>query len=446
MGILIPYIKMLKIVKFGGSSVANSNQFKKVKEIVLSDDSRQFVVISASGKGENADNKITDLLFLCRAHLEYNISCDNIFDKIVERFISIKNDLNLTFDIEKELDLIKSQLNKKIDTHYLVSRGEYLTALLMAEYLGYKFADAKDIIFFNYDGSIDYEKTKKAFADITKENNRLVIPGFYGSLPDNTIKIMSRGGGDVTGSIIANIINADVYENWTDVSGILTADPRIIKNPKRINSITYSELRELSYMGASVLHEEAIFPVKEKNIPIHILNTNDPNGEGTYIFDTCEDNNEDSFITGIAGKKDFTIINITKSHMQNKLLTVKIVLDILDTYNVPVEHIPTGIDSFSVIVDSNKLKPRLYEIVLEIKKKCDTDDVTVVDDISLIATVGRNMKRRSGISGRLFSALGRENINIYAISQTNEEINIIVGVTNNQYENTIKTIYNEFIQ
>jgi len=425
--------------------VANSNQFKKVKDIVLSDKSRQFVVISASGKGENADNKITDLLFLCRSHLEYNVSYDNIFDKIVERFVTIKNDLNLTLDIEKELKTIKSQLNKRIDTHYLVSRGEYLTALLMAEYLGYQFVDAKDIIFFNYDGSIDYEKTKKAFSSMTKENNKLVIPGFYGSLPDGSIKIMSRGGGDVTGSIIANIINANVYENWTDVSGILTADPRIVENPKQIKTITYSELRELSYMGASVLHEEAIFPVKEKNIPIHILNTNKPQDPGTYIFDTCDDGDEDGFITGIAGKKDFSIITIMKSHMQNKLHTIKMVLDILEKFKVSVEHIPTGIDSFSVIVDSNRLKPHLHEIILEIKTVCETDNVAVVDEISLIATVGRNMKRRSGISGRLFNALGRENISIYAISQTSEEINIIVGVSNDQYKNTIKAIYNEFV-
>ena len=436
---------MLKIVKFGGSSVANSNQFKKVKDIILSDESRQFVVISASGKGKNADNKITDLLFLCRSHLEYNVSCDSIFDKIVERFVSIKENLNLTYDIQKELEIIRSQLDKLMDTHYLVSRGEYLTALLMAEYLGYQFIDAKDIIFFDYDGSIDYEKTKKAFYNITKKNKKLVIPGFYGSLPDGSIKIMSRGGGDVTGSIIANIIDADVYENWTDVSGILTADPRIIPNPKQITAITYSELRELSYMGASVLHEEAIFPVKEKNIPIHILNTNRPQDNGTYIFDTCDDTDENGAITGIAGKKDFTIVTIMKSHMQDKLHTIKIVLDILETFKVPVEHIPTGIDSFSLIIDSVKLRPHLHEIILKIKKACETDDVSIVDKISLIATVGRNMKRRSGISGRLFNALGRKNISIYAISQTSEEINIIVGVSNDQYEDTIKAIYNEFV-
>ncbi|MDR3258397.1 MAG: aspartate kinase [Fusobacteriaceae bacterium] len=436
---------MIKIVKFGGSSVANSEQFKKVKEIVLSDDSRRFVVISASGKGKNADNKITDLLFLCHAHLEYNISCDNIFNMIVERFVNIKKELNLKYDIEKELDLIKSQLDKKIDLHYLASRGEYLTSNLMAEYLGYTFIDAKDLIFFKYDGSIDYEKINLALSEIIKTQSKLVIPGFYGALPNGKIKIMSRGGGDVTGSIMANVVNADVYENWTDVSGIMTADPRIIKNPKHIDAITYSELRELSYMGASVLHEEAVFPVKEKNIPIHILNTNKPDDEGTYIFDKCEDKDPNNIITGIAGKKDFSIITIKKNQMYNKLATMKDVLDILGKYKINVEHIPTGVDSISVIADCSKVSSHIFEVLMEIKTVCNADDVYVIDNIALIATVGRNMKKRSGISGRLFGALGKNDINIYAISQTSEEINIIIGVSNNDYENTIKAIYNEFV-
>ena len=437
---------MTKIVKFGGSSVANAEQFKKVKKIVLSDPTRQFVVISASGKGKNADNKITDLLFLCHAHLEYNISCDNIFNIIKDRFLNIKKELGLNYDIEKELDIIRSQLSKKIDIHYLVSRGEYLTALLMAEYLGYTFVDAKDIIFFNYDGSINYDKIRLAFKEITAEHDHLVIPGFYGSMPDGSIRIMTRGGGDVTGSVMANIVDADVYENWTDVSGIMVADPRIIKDPKHIEAITYSELRELSYMGASVLHEEAIFPVKEKNIPIHILNTNASDDKGTYIFDKCKDDDPNSIITGIAGKKDFSIITIKKSHMGNKVTIVKKVLDILEKFRIDVEHVPTDIDSFSIVVNTEKIKPYLYEIIMEIKDSCAPDDVSVIDDISLIATVGRNMKRRSGISGRLFTALGKNGINIFVISQTSEEINIIVGVANDDYAKTIKAIYEEFVK
>jgi len=436
---------MLKIVKFGGSSVANSEQFKKVKDIVLSDESRQFVVISASGKGKGADNKITDLLFLCHAHLEYNIACDNIYQIIRDRFTGIKRDLGLTYDIEGELDLIRSELNKDTDIHYLVSRGEYLTALLMAEYLGYHFVDAKDLIFFNYDGTIDYPRIKSKLSEITKTQSKLVIPGFYGSLPNGALRIMSRGGGDVTGSIMANVVSADIYENWTDVSGILTADPRIVKNPRHINAITYSELRELSYMGASVLHEEAVFPVKEKNIPIHILNTNRPADEGTYIFDKCEDNEPDNIVTGIAGKKNFSILTIQKNRLENKVGIIKKALDILEKYRIPVEHIPTGIDSFSVIVDNAKIKPNIYEIMMELKTNCEADDVSIIEHIALIATVGRNMKRRSGVSGRLFSALGKRGINIYAISQTSEEINIITGVAESAYEDTIRAIYEEFV-
>ncbi|MDR1835061.1 MAG: aspartate kinase, partial [Fusobacteriaceae bacterium] len=360
-------------------------------------------------------------------------------------FVTIKKDLGLRHDIESELDLIKSQLTKKIDIHYLVSRGEYLTALLMAEYLGYAFVDAKDLIFFNYDGTIDYEKIRRTLGEITKTSSKLVVPGFYGSLPNGNLRIMSRGGGDVTGSILANVVSADIYENWTDVSGIMTADPRIVKNPRHINAITYSELRELSYMGASVLHEEAVFPVKEKNIPIHILNTNRPSDEGTYIFDKCEDDEPDNIVTGIAGKRDFSIITIQKNHLENKVLIIKKALDVLEKYRIPVEHIPTGIDSFSVVVDYGKVKANVYEVMMEIKAQCEADDVSIIENIALIATVGRNMKRRSGVSGRLFGALGKRGINIYVISQTSEEINIVTGVADGEYENTIRAIYEEFV-
>ncbi|MDQ0361922.1 aspartate kinase [Breznakia pachnodae] len=436
---------MIKIVKFGGSSVASSQQFQKVKDIVLADDSRRFVVVSASGKVNKDDNKITDLLYLCHAHIKYNISCDHIFNMIEERFLTIKKELNLSYDIQKDLDLLRSQLDKNIDLDYLVSRGEYLTALLLAEHLGYEFVDAKDLIFFNYDGSIDYKKIKEAFDKIVNDYPRLVIPGFYGSLPDGTLRIMSRGGGDVSGSIMANVVDANVYENWTDVSGILKADPRIVKKPKQIEVITYSELRELSYMGASVLHEEAIFPVKHKNIPIHILNTNDPTSAGTIIVDTVEDEEANgNEITGIAGKKDFSIITVKKSHMSNEVGTIKNALDVLEKYSVSIEHLPTGVDSFSIVVESEAIKPILYDVLLQIKEKCKPNELTVIDNISLIATVSRFMKSKTGMSGRLFTTLGRENINISVISQTSDEMNIIVGVHNDDYERTIKAIYDEF--
>lgn len=434
---------MVKIVKFGGSSVANATQFKKVKKIIESDKTRQFVVVSAAGKQNKEDNKITDLLYLCHAHIKYNIDCSNIFHMIEERFLYIAKELGLKYNIKKELDLLRSQLDKNIDLDYLVSRGEYLTGLLMAEYLGYEFVDAKDIIFFNYDGTFNYPKMKAAFDEIVKDYTRLVIPGFYGSLPNGTLKIMSRGGGDVTGSVLANIMDADVYENWTDVSGILKADPRIVKNPKEIDVITYSELRELSYMGASVLHEEAIFPVKEKDIPIHILNTNNPTSKGTIIKDNV-DNNDKNIITGIAGKKDFSVITVKKHHMSNEIGLINKALDIFDRYRVSIEHIPSGIDSFSVVVETAAIKPFLYDLINEIRKDCQPDEVSVLDEISLIATVSRKMKNRSGMSGRLFTALGKHNINIIVISQTSDEMNIIVGVHNKDYENTIRAIYDEF--
>ncbi len=435
---------MLKISKFGGSSVANASQFNKVKSIVEGDSSRRFVVVSASGKEHKEDNKITDLLYLCHAHIKYNISCDNIFRMIESRFLQIKEELHLKYEIQKDLDLLRSELDKSIDLDYLVSRGEYLTGLLMAEHLGYQFVDPKDIIFFNYDGTFDYPKMSKAFEAVAHKHSHLVIPGFYGSLPNGAIKIMSRGGGDVTGSVIANLINADAYENWTDVSGILMADPRIVENPKQIEIVNYSELRELSYMGASVLHEEAIFPVRDKNIPIHILNTNEPSSKGTIIKEDTSEDTSNNAITGIAGKKDFTIITIKKNHMSNEVGLIRKALDIFERYHVSIEHIPSGIDSFAIIVESACIKDFLYELILEIKRECKADEVTVIDEIALIATVSRKMKNRAGMSGRLFTTLGDQGINISVISQTSDEMNIIVGVHNNDYERTIKAIYNEF--
>lgn len=435
---------MLKIVKFGGSSVANATQFKKVKNIVASDVSRRFVVVSASGREHKEDNKITDLLYLCHAHIKYNISCDTIFGMIESRFLQIKEDLQLKYDIKKDLTILRKELEGTVDLDYLVSRGEYFTGLLMAEYLNYTFVDPKDIIFFNYDGTFDYPKMKSAFDAIIDKHSHLVIPGFYGSLPNGVIKIMSRGGGDVTGSIIANLIDADVYENWTDVSGILKADPRIVDNPKQIEIVNYSELRELSYMGASVLHEEAIFPVKDKNIPIHILNTNDPDSKGTIIKEDVNDDIANNSITGIAGKKDFSIITIKKSHMSNEVGLIRKALGVFERYRVSIEHIPSGIDSFAIIVESACIKDFLHELILEIKRDCNADEVTVIDEIALIATVSRKMKNRTGMSGRLFTTLGNQGINISVISQTSDEMNIIVGVNNCDYEQTIRAIYKEF--
>lgn len=436
---------MIKIAKFGGSSVANAQQFEKVKNIIQSDSARRFVVVSASGREHKNDNKVTDLLYLIEAHLKYSVDYLPLFALIEERFLSIKKDLHLTYPIEDDLKALKTQLKKGLSTDYLVSRGEYLTAKLMAEYLGYPFVDAKDLITFRYDGKIDFDATKYRLDTFLKSNECMVVPGFYGALPDGTIKTMSRGGSDITGSILARLVDADMYENWTDVSGILMADPRIVPNPKRIEYITYSELRELSYMGASVLHEEAIFPVKEKNIPINILNTNHPEEGGTIIIEEDRSHESKQIITGIAGRKNFTVVAIYKNHMSDEVGIIRRALEVFENYRVSIEHIPSGIDSFSIVVNSDDVKDVIYDIVSDIKKVCNPDNVKVIDNISLIATVGRQMSYRPGISGRLFAILGKNNINIRMIAQGSDEINIVVGVEDKDFEKTIGAIYNSFV-
>ena len=436
---------MLKITKFGGSSVANATQFQKVKNIIKSDKARRFVVVSASGREHKEDNKVTDLLYLIEAHLKYSVDYHPLYELIKDRFISIKNDLGLAYPIEEDLAKLEKELHKSISTDYLVSRGEYLTAKLMAEYLGFPFVDAKDIITFRYDGKIDYDATKYRLDIFLKHNDCFVIPGFYGSLPDGTIKTMTRGGSDITGSILARLLNADMYENWTDVSGILMADPRIVLHPKRIHTITYSELRELSYMGASVLHEEAIFPVKEKNIPINILNTNHPEEGGTIIVDEVDEKDSKQVITGIAGKKNFSVVAIYKNHMSDEVGIIRKTLEVFENYRISVEHIPSGIDSFSIVVNSEDVKDVIYDIVSDIKKACNPDNVKVIDHIALIATVGRQMMYRPGISGKLFAVLGNNNINIRMIAQGSDEINIVVGVEDKDFEKTISAIYNSFV-
>lgn len=435
---------MIKITKFGGSSVANAAQFQKVKSIIQSDAGRKFVVVSASGREHKKDNKVTDLLYLIEAHLKYSVDHLSLFALIEERFLSIKNDLGLEYPIEQDLNQLRNNLTKTVSTDYLVSRGEYLTAKLMAEYLEYPFVDAKDIITFHYDGKIDFEATKYRLDNYMKTHDCFVIPGFYGALPDGTVKTMSRGGSDITGSILADILNADMYENWTDVSGILMADPRIVHHPKRIDTITYSELRELSYMGASVLHEEAIFPVKEKNIPIVILNTNHPEEGGTIIVDQ-DSTDSKQMITGIAGKKNFTVIAIYKNHMSDEVGIIRRALEICEIYRVSIEHIPSGIDSFSIVVNSEDVKDIIYDIVGDMKKACNADEIKVIDNIALIATVGRQMMYRPGISGKLFAVLGKHNINIRMIAQGTDEMNIIVGVENKDYEKTVEAIYTNFV-
>ena len=439
---------MLKVTKFGGSSLADAKQFKKVKDIIAADDRRVVVVVSAPGKRNGEDIKVTDLLYLCHAHLQYGVSYDGIFSMIEDRFREIKEGCGLSTDLEAEFSQIRARMHKGMSIDYLVSRGEYLTARLMADYLGFAFIDATQWVSFGYDGKLDMGKSEENLAGIFKEKSKVVLPGFYGALPDGEVRVMSRGGSDITGALAAAAVGAGVYENWTDVSGILMADPRIVEAPKPIAHITYSELRELSYMGANVLHEETIFPVRNKDIPINIRNTNAPDDPGTIIQERfAKETREERkrFITGISGRKDFSIITLRKSHLTADIANIRGVLSIFEKFNVPIEHIPSGIDSFSLVVSTEKVKPCIYDIIGEIKALCEPDSITVTEKIALVAAVGRKMASIPGVSGKVFGALGQNDINIRMIAQGPDEINIIVGVENRDFEKTIRVLYDSFI-
>ncbi|MGB4439447.1 MAG: aspartate kinase [Sedimentibacter sp.] len=440
---------MIKVAKFGGTSLADATQFKKVHDIVKDDEERKFVVVSAPGKRFKDDNKITDLLYLTHAHLKFSVPYTPVLKLIEDRFKSIKEELNLNIDLDHEFENIRENLDNKCDEDYIVSRGEYLSALLMADYLQCDFIDAKDVIFFNYNGLINKEKTHEKLTEALGKSKKAIIPGFYGSYPDGSIKTFSRGGSDITGSIIASAANADMYENWTDVSGFLMADPRIVKNPKQITKITYQELRELSYMGASVLHDEAVLPVRQAGIPINIKNTNDPENPGTIIVgdDQIDENYaNDHIITGIAGRKDFTVFYVHKEHMANEVGVIRKALEVFENRGISIDHIPSGIDSFSIVLPTESVDKLTHEIVEELKIKLMTESVKVIKNLSLISTVGIRMAYKSGISAKLFNALGENNVNIRMIDQGSSEINIIVGVEDKDFETAIKAIYNAFIK
>lgn len=435
---------MQKVVKFGGSSLADSNQFKKVKQIIESDASRKVVVVSALGKRNKEDHKITDLLYLTGAHLKYGVDANQVFDIVKSRYYEVAKDLGLDVNLDEEFKIIESNFSSKVDEEYLVSRGEFLAAKLMASYLGFSFVDAANLIFFDYDGKINENKTYDALQEVLKINKKIVVPGFYGSYPDGKIHLLSRGGSDVTGSILAKASSASIYENWTDVSGFLVTDPRIVKDPKQIKEISYDELRELSYMGANVLHEDTIFPVQELDIPINVKNTNRPLDPGTII--TSSPNDISEIITGIAGKKDYLSITIIKNQKTPKLVVIRQVLDVLAKYNINVEHMPSSIDSFSLIVSSSEINKRLYEVVAEIKALNEVTDVIVEQDIALVAVVGRNMALKPGMSAKLFSIFGKNGINIKVIAQASQELSIIVGVENSQFEKAITAIYDGLVK
>ena len=440
---------MIKVCKFGGSSVADAGQFLKIKNIVKSDKSRKFVVVSAVGKANKDDHKITDLLYVLYSHVKYGVDYESILKIVEDKYNAIKNELGLSINLDAEFDEIRKNLNKHCDVDYVVSRGEYLSAKLMADYLGGIFVDAKDVIFFGYDNKFYFDKIEKALEKYEGSDKVIVVPGFYGSLPNGKIRCMSRGGSDITGAVIANVVNASVYENFTDVSGIMVADPRIVDKPVSVKRITYAELREMSYMGASVLHDEAIFPVKAKNIPLNILNTNDPSHPGTMILETCDEYDEKEeplVISGITGKKGFSSIFVAKSHIASEVGVLKEALGVISKYNISVESVATGIDSFSIVVESEKVENNLYDLMNNLGKALETDNITIEDNMAMVAIVGRKLKNYKGFSGKLFSTLGKNDINIKLISQTSDEISIILGVDEKDFEKTINVVYKGFIK
>ena len=438
---------MLKVLKFGGSSMADATQFAKVRSIVEAEESRQVVVVSAAGKRFGGDHKLTDLLYLCHAHLQYGVSCDGVWQMITERYIAIRDELGLSTELESEFAALRQKMDGGISQDELVSRGEYFAARLMADYLGYEFVDSARWLFFRLDGTVDQERSYEALQRLA-QGRRVVIPGFYGVMPDGAIKTFSRGGSDITGALAAAALEADVYENWTDVSGFLMADPRIVKDPEPIERITYSELRELSYIGAQVLHEGTIFPVREKNIPLNIRNTNQPEHPGTMIRESFDEGEitDDRFITGIAGRKNFSVITVTKTGLSGQLGALRQMLEILEKYGVNVEYIPSGIDTVSLVVASDKASPCLYQLLGDLQKEIKPDAIHVTEDMAIVAAVGRKMAFKPGSSGKIFARLGENHINIRMITQGPEELNIIVGVDNKDFENAIRVLYDSFVR
>ena len=439
---------MKKVVKFGGSSLASAEQFKKVGSIIRKEESRRYVIPSAPGKRYANDTKVTDMLYSCyrQAILDDDMEEDfeDILKSIRERYDSIIEGLKLDLSLDDEFKVIRENFCKKVGRDYAASRGEYLNGIVMAAYLGYEFIDAAEVIFFDKEGNFDPEKTDAVLSRRLETVERAVIPGFYGSMPNGKIKTFSRGGSDITGSIVAKAVHADLYENWTDVSGFLIADPRIIKNPKAIDVITYRELRELSYMGATVLHEDAIFPVRKEGIPIHIRNTNAPEDKGTLIVEaTCQ---KPRFtITGIAGKKDFASITVEKAMMNTEVGFCKRVLEVFADNDISIEHMPSGIDTMTIFVHQDEFEEKEQKVIAGIHRAVEPDYLELESDLALIAVVGRGMRATRGTSGRIFSALAHANVNVKMIDQGSSELNIIIGVRNHDFEAAIKALYDIFV-
>ena len=435
---------MKKVVKFGGSSLASAEQFKKVGNIIRAEESRRYVIPSAPGKRFSDDVKVTDMLYKCYGAAVKGKKFTDLLKDIQERYNEIIEGLGLTLSLEEEFEIIRDNFAKKAGRDYAASRGEYLNGIIMANYLGYEFIDAAEVIFFDEVGKFDADKTDEILSERLNKAERAVIPGFYGSLPDGTIKTFSRGGSDVTGSIVAKAAKVDLYENWTDVSGFLIADPRIISNPKSIEAITYKELRELSYMGATVLHEDAIFPVRKEGIPINIRNTNAPEDKGTLIVEaTCR--HPKYTITGIAGKQGFASITIEKAMMNSEVGFGRKVLQVFEDNHISFEHMPSGIDTMTVFVHQSEFEETEQKVLAGIHHAVQPDSIELESDLALIAVVGRGMRATRGTAGRIFSALAHANVNVKMIDQGSSELNIVIGVRNHDFENAIKAIYDIFV-
>lgn len=435
---------MLKVVKFGGSSLASASQFEKVGEIIRAEDSRRFVVPSAPGKRDAKDEKVTDMLYAAYDSISSGDDYKKMFNKIKDRYNDIIKGLGLALSLDSEFEVIESEFLAGAGRDYAASRGEYLNGIIMANYLGYEFVDAAEVIFFGEDDNFDAEKTNEILANRLKDKENAVIPGFYGIDINGKVKTFSRGGSDITGAIVARAIKADLYENWTDVSGFLVTDPRIVDTPEPIETITYRELRELSYMGASVLHEDAIFPVRAEGIPINIKNTNKPEDFGTMIVEsTCK--RPTYTITGIAGKKGFCSINIDKAMMNSEVGFCRKVLQVFDDNGISIEHMPSGIDTMSVIVHQSEFENKEQQVVAGIHRLVNPDSVEMESGLALIAVVGRAMRANRGTAGRIFAALAHAHVNVKMIDQGSSEFNIIIGVREQDFETAIRAIYNIFV-
>ena len=435
---------MSKVVKFGGSSLASAEQFKKVGNIIRADKERIHVVPSAPGKRYKEDTKVTDMLYACYALADKGEDFSKALADIKARYQEIIDGLGLSLSLDKEFEIIETNFKVKAGSDYAASRGEFLNGIIMANYLGYDFIDAATVIFFDENGNFDQAKTDKVLGAELKKHSHTVVPGFYGALPDGKVKTFSRGGSDITGSIVARAAKVNVYENWTDVSGFLIVDPRIIEDPQGIEVITYTELRELSYMGATVLHEDAIFPVRQEGIPINIKNTNAPEDAGTWIVEsTCQKSKY--IITGIAGKKGFCSINIEKDKMNSEIGFGRKVLQAFEENGISFEHVPSGIDTMTVFVHQDEFLHKEQNVVAAIHRLANPDKIEIEADLALIAVVGRGMKSTRGTAARLFSALAHADINIKMIDQGSSELNIILGVENKDFETAIKAIYDIFV-